>query len=263
MNNRPPISSSPSSSLNSFRKRKRNGPNIIYIVAGLLVLGGIILLVVWLTGPSKPLNTLFATETPTPTLTFTPTNTSTPTETPTPTSTATITPTATFSSPFTYTVQDGDYLALIVEKYNLGEDGIALILLLNPYGGIAPDSGFPIGIDPSTGNVLPGQVILLPNPGMELPTATPIPPDLPRGTKLDYTIQSGDTLAGIAALFNSTEEAIIAENNITDPNAIQVGQQIVVPVNLVTATPTRPPTSTPITPGAGTLLPTSTLTPIN
>ncbi len=263
MNNRPPISSSPSSSLNSFRKRKRSGPNIIYIVAGLLVLGGVILLIVWLTGPSKPLNALFATETPTPTLTFTPTNTSTPTETPSPTSTATITPTATFSSPFTYTVQAGDYLALIVEKYNLGPDGIALILLLNPYGGTAPDSGFPIGVDPSTGNVLPGQVILLPNPGMELPTATQIPPDLPRGTKLDYTIQSGDTLAGIASKFNSTEEAIIKENNITDPNAIQVGQQIVVPVNLVTATPTRPPTSTPIPPGAGTFLPTRTLTPIN
>lgn len=264
MNNRPPISSSPSNSLNAFRKRKmRGGPNIVYIVAGVLVLGGVALLVVWLTGPSKPLNTLFATETPTPTLTFTPTNTSTPSETPTSTSTATITATATFSSPFTYTVQDGDYLALIVEKYNLGDDGIALILLLNPYGGIATDTGLPIGIDPSTQNIVPGQVILLPNPGMVLPTATPIPADLPRGTKLNYTIQAGDTLAGIASKFNSTEEAIIEENNITDPNAIQVGQLLVIPVNLVTPTPTRPPTSTPITPGAGTVLPTATFTPIN
>jgi LysM repeat protein len=241
----------------------RGGPNIIYIIAGILVLGGIILLVVWLTGPSKPLNSLFATETPTPTLTFTPTNTSTPSETPTVTSTTTITPTATFSSPFTYTVQAGDYLALIVEKYNLGDDGIALILLLNPYGGTAPDTGMPIGIDPSTQNIIPGQVILLPNPGMQLPTATPIPLDLPRGTKVNYTIQAGDTLAGIASKFNSTEDAIIKENNITDPNAIQVGQLLVVPANLVTATPTRPPTSTPITPGAGTTLPTVTFTPIN
>ncbi|HET7144494.1 MAG TPA: LysM peptidoglycan-binding domain-containing protein [Anaerolineales bacterium] len=264
MNNRPPISSLPSSSLNSFRKRRmRGGPNIIYIIAGILVLGGVILLIVWLTGPSKPLNSLFATETPTPTLTFTPTNTIPPTETPPPSSTPTITPTATFSSPFTYTVQDGEYLAFIVEKFNLGDDGIALILLLNPYGGIAADTGLPIGIDPSTQNVFPGQVILLPNPGMQLPTATPIPANLPRGTKLDYTIQSGDTLAGIASKFNSTEEAIIKENNITDPNAIQVGQLLVIPVNLVTPTPTRPPTSTPITPGAGTFLPTRTFTPVN
>jgi LysM repeat protein len=264
MNNRPPISSSPSSSLNSYRKRKmRGGPNVIYIIAGLLVLGGIILLIVWLTGPSKPLNTFFATVTPTPTLTFTPTNTSTPTETPSETPTATITPTATFSSPFSYTVQNGDYLALISEKYNLGTDGIELILLLNPYSGTSSNTGFPIGIDPKTQNIIPGQVITVPNPGMLLPTATPIPVNLPRGSKLNYTIKAADTLAGIASKFNSTVDAIIKENNIKDPNAIQVGQLLVIPVNIVTATPTRPPTSTPVTPGAGTVLPTTTFTPVN
>ena len=62
-------------------------------------------------------------------------------------------------------------------------------------------------------------------------------------------MQSGDSLARIAALFNSTEEDIIKENNITDPNAIQVGQLLIIPVNMVTPTATRPPTSTPITPG--------------
>jgi LysM repeat protein len=263
MNNRPPISSSPSSSISSYRKRRqRGGPNIIYIIAGVLVLGGVILLIAWLAGPSKPINTFFATETPTPTLTFTPTNTSTPTMTSTATETATITATPTFSTSFNYTVQDGDYLALIVEKYNLGDDGVAWILLLNPYGGTS-DSGFPIGVDPATQNILPGQVLLLPAPGAPLPTATLIPADLPRGTKLDYTVQSGDTLAGIAALFNSTEEEIIKENAIVDASKIFVGQQLVIPANLVTATPTRPPTSTPITPGAGTELPTVTLTPVN
>ena len=265
MNNRPPISSSSSSSsINLLRKRKQRGggPNIIYIIAGVLFLGGVILLIAWLAGPSKPLTALFATKTPTPTMTFTPTNTSMPTETPTPTSTSTITATATFSTIFNYTVQVGDSLFSIVEKYNLGDDGIALILLLNPYGGIS-DSGFPIGIDPATLNILPGQSIVLPYPGMPLPTATPIPANLPPGTKLEYVVQSGDTLAGIASLFNSTADEIIKENNITDPNAIQVGQLLIIPVNIVTPTPTRPPTSTPITPGPGTLLPTVTFTPVN
>jgi LysM repeat protein len=263
MNNRPPISSSSSSSINLLRNRKkRGGPNIIYIIAGVLILGGIILLIAWLAGPSKPLNAIFATETPTPTLTFTPTSTSTPTETPTPTSTSTITPTATFSTIFNYTVQPGDSLFSIVEQYNLGNDGIALILLLNPYGGVS-ESGFPIGVDPTTQNIIPGQSIVLPYPGMPLPTATPIPANLPNGTKLEYIVQSGDTLAGIAALFNSTEEAIIKENSITDPNAIQVGQLLIIPVNIVTPTSTRPPTSTPVTPGPGTELPTVTFTPIN
>lgn len=265
MNNRPPISSSPSSSINSFRKRRqRGGPkNIIPIIAGVLVLGGVILLIAWLAGPSKPINALFATETPTPTMTYTPTSTSTPTATSTATSTATVTPTATFSTPFNYTVQDGDYLALISETFSLGDDGVQLILFLNPYGGISETTGFPIGIDPLTQNILPGQVILLPNPGMELPTATPIPSGLTKGTKLEHVIQAGDSLGGIAALYNSTIDDIITENKITDPNAIKVGDVLIIPVNMVTATATRPPTSTPVTPGPGTLMPTATLTPIN
>jgi len=258
MENRPPISSSPLGSISSYRKRRQRRPNIIFIAAGILVLGGLILLIVWLSGPSKPLNTLFATETPTPTLTFTPTNTSTPTETPTATSTSTVTPTPTFSAPFNYTVEAGDSLFSIVEKFNLGDDGIALILLLNPYNPV----NF-TGVDPTTLNIIPGEIILLPYPGMPLPTATPIPPDIPRGTKIDYTVQPGDTIAGIAAKYNSTEEAIVTENSITDPNALFVGQLLVIPVNLVTATPTRPPTSTPIPPGPGTSLPSPTTTSVN
>jgi LysM repeat protein len=245
--------------------RKRRQQNQVFIVwggAALLILIGIILLVIWLTGPSKPLSNLFATETPTPTITPSPTSTSTPTMTATVTETATVTFTSTPSGPFTYTVQEGDYLALIVEKYNLGDNGIALILLLNPYQGIDEGTGLPIGIDENN-NIVPGMDLLLPNPGMALPTSTPLPTDLARGTKLTYTVQAGDTLAGIASLFNSTVDDIIAENELDDPNAIFVGQKLVIPANIVTATATRPPTSTPITPGPGTEFPTATFTPIN
>lgn len=260
MNNKPPISSGSSSDvINTYRKRRRrNNPNLIYIIAGVLVLGGIALLVFWLAGPSKPLSALFATETPTPTITPSPTNTSTPTATATITSTPTVTATPTFSSPFNYTVQEGDYIALIVEKFNLGEDGVALILLLNPYN---EETG--IGISPATQVIIPGQVILLPNPGMQLPTATLVPPNMPRGSKEPYVVQAGDTLGGIASLYNSTIEDIIKENNITDPNAIEVGDLLLIPVNMVTPTATRPPTSTPVTPGPGTVLPSPTFTPIN
>jgi LysM repeat protein len=165
--------------------------------------------------------------------------------------------------PFNYTVQDGENLFVISEKYNLGDDGIQLILFLNPYGGINAETGYPIGIDPQTQNILPGQLILLPNPGMKLPTSTPIPPDLKSGTKVEYVVQAGDSLGGIAALYNSTIDDIITENSITDPNAIKVGDLLIIPANMVTPTATRPPTSTPITPGPGTLLPTTTFTPVN
>lgn len=231
---------------------------MITIAASLLILGGIALLIYWMSQPGKPINLMLATETFTPTQTHTPTNTVTPSPTFTETPSPTITLTATFSAPFTYTVEAGDSLAVIADKFDLGDDAIALIILLNPYN---PETG--IGIDPATQIVIPGQVILLPNPDMQLPTATPIPPDLPKGTKLEYVVQTGDSLGAIADKFNSTIEAIMEENNLTDPNALFVGQILNIPVNLVTPTATRPPTSTPVTPGPGTLLPTTTLTPIN
>lgn len=244
---------STSNTINKYRKRRQqNRMFILWGGAGLLVLASIIVLVTWLTGPSKPLNAMFATDTPTPTLTYTPTNTAIPTETSTITPTSTETPTSTPSSPFEYTIQEGEYLATIAERFDLGDDGIALILLLNPY-----DEATGTGIDPSTQIVYPGQIILIPNPGLELPTSTPIPSDLSSGTIIEYTIQSGDTLAYIASLFNSTVDAIIEENDMEDPNAIFVGQQLLIPVNLVTPTATRPPTSTPLTPEA-TATPTTT-----
>jgi LysM repeat protein len=241
--------------IDKYRKRRQQN-RVVFVWGGaaLLILVGIILLVVWLAGPSQPLSALFATETPTPTLTFTPTLTSTPTETPVPTETSTETLTPTQSAPYTYTVQEGDFLSTIIERENLGDGGLALILLLNPY----TDEGANNSIDPATQIIYPGQEILLPYPGMPVPTSTPIPADLPRGTELTYFIQAGDTLAGIAAAFNSTMDAIIEANDLEDPNAIFVGQQLTIPANIVTATATRPPTSTPLTPAASTSVPTAT-----
>ena len=230
--------------ISSYRK-KRQQSNVIFVygVAGLLVLSGLALLIIWLTGPSKPLTGLFATVTPTPTLTSTPTITPSPTDTPTVTSTSTLTPTLTPSAPFPYTVQEGDNLQAISTKFGLGNDGIQLILFLNPY-----DAKSASGIDPNTSNIYPGQQITIPNPGMPLPTATPIPANIFRGTKIPYNVRTGDTLAAIASKFNSTVDDIVKANNLKDANAIAVGQLLQIPVNLVTPTATRPPTSTPRTP---------------
>ncbi|MCL4259957.1 MAG: hypothetical protein KJZ52_04940, partial [Anaerolineales bacterium] len=110
-----------SNALNSARPRQRTqGAPLRYGAIGLSVFG-LIFLVIWLvSGLNTPLTTLFATETPTATLTPTPTATRTPTATATVTHTPTITLTATPSEPFPYTVVEGDSLAVIVEKYNLG-----------------------------------------------------------------------------------------------------------------------------------------------
>ena len=235
-------SGSASNTIDAYRKRQQRGPILIWVLAVLLVLVGIIILVVWFTGDNKPEISLFATETPTPTLTFTPTVTSSPT----PTATLTMTPTVTFtptpSAPFSHIVEENESFATIAEKYALGEDGILLLLALNPE---AATRGF----------VFVGEEILVPNPGMQLPTATPVPVDLPRGAELEYTILPGDTIAAIAEKFRSTEEDILEVNELEDPNNIQVGQTLIVPANLVTAVPTRLP---PTAPADSTPTPTST-----
>lgn len=213
----------------------QRGPILFYGAIALVVIG-VILLVVWLMGPNQPLGAMFATETPTATVTSTPTSTTTPTLTVTITSTATITLTATPSEPFPYTIVEGDTLPAIAEKFNLGDDGVLLLLDYNPE------------IMENGGIYYVGQTITIPPPGTERATSTPIPPDLPRGTEITYKVLPGDTVAGIAAKFNSTEEAIIAANEIDDPNALFIGQELQIPVNMVTATATLPPTSTPVTP---------------
>jgi LysM repeat protein len=83
-----------------------------------------------------------------------------------------------------------------------------------------------------------GQELLIPQEGEELPTETPLPATLLPGQKIIYRVKPGDTLESIAALFNSTAEAIAEENDIEDPNSIGIGQELIVPVNIATPTAT-------------------------
>ena len=235
LNQKPPRNTS--NVLNSYRKRRQQrGPFLIYGAAALVVIG-VIMLIVWLTSPGQAFSGLFPTETLTPTLTFTPSNTSAPTETPTITLTPTATISPTPSGPVGYIIQEGDTLFAIAERFNLGDDGILLIYQQNPEL-----------VSQFAGNIQVGQTIQIPPPGTILLTRTPIPSNLPRGTLIEYTVLGGDTLAGIAARFNSLEQNIIDENAIENANALQVGQVLQIPVNLITATATLPPTSTPVTP---------------
>jgi uncharacterized protein YkwD len=239
LNRTPPSGNNNTSNvLNAYRKRRQQrGPFLIYGLAAILLIGGIALVVRATSRGDGPLSAIFATDTPTPNLTFTPTNTSTPTSTPTETLTPTITLTPTPSEPFPYTVQENEGLGAIAEKFNLGDDGVLLLYFQNP----EIQSQF-------NGVVQAGQTILIPLPGTILPTLTPIPPNLARGTKIKYTVLAGDTLAGIAVRFNSLEQNIIDENNLENPNALDIGQVLEVPVNLVTPTATLPSTSTPVSP---------------
>lgn len=248
MLNRTPSNSS--NVINSYRKKRmQKGPFLVYGAIALVVIG-LILLIIWLAGPDKPLGAMFATETPTVTVTSTATSTFTPTITATITETPTVTLTFTPSGPQPYTIQENDSLVAIAERFNLGEDGVLLILDENPQ--IMRDQG---------GVIRVGDVITIPAPGTTRATSTSIPADLPRGRLIDYQVLPGDTLAGIAVRFNSLSEDIIEANGIEDANALQVGQTLKIPVNLVTATATLPSTSTPVTPTVEGQAATATLAP--
>jgi LysM repeat protein len=63
------------------------------------------------------------------------------------------------------------------------------------------------------------------------PTATSPSPtgDFPRNGVV-YTVQSGDTLSKIATQHGSTVRFIQDANNITNPNTVQVGQKLFIPI---------------------------------
>ena len=245
---------SPQNLIDNYRRRQKRMPFLIGGLAGLLVIAGIIILIAWFSGGKGGFKfSLFATKTPTPTQTATATPetptgtfTLTPTETLTPTACVTVTP----NGPFEYTVKEGDSCWGIAQTFNVD------VQVLQAINNFAPDKC----------PIVPGQKILVPAPGQTLPTETPLPTNIARGTKINYVIKTGDTLANIASRFNSTVEAIMTLNKITDANKLVAGQTLIVPVNLVTPTPTMAPTSTS-RPGAATTavpaggLPTITRTP--
>lgn len=49
------------------------------------------------------------------------------------------------------------------------------------------------------------------------------------GQSAVYTVQSGDTLSGIASKYGLTYQALAAYNGLSNPNLIRVGQQIKFP----------------------------------
>ena len=66
-----------------------------------------------------------------------------------------------------------------------------------------------------------------------------------------HTVQSGDTISGLALLYDVPEEDIIAANQLVNPDFLQVGMQLIIPVGglaqaAATFTPAPTPTETPI-----------------
>ena len=113
----------------------------------------------------------------------------------------------------THTVQRGESLAIIAAQY-----GTTYIVLAEMNGIANPDV------------LHVGQVLRVPAPASApAPTDSGTTAPAPQPTTGTYTVQRGDSLAIIAAKFNTNYIELARLNGITDPNVLHVGQVLRVP----------------------------------
>lgn len=183
---------------------------------------------------------------PTPTATFT----AMPTATSTPTATFTMTPSPT-ATPVTHQVLPGDTLEKIAARY---DTTVELIANQNSIANVH--------------QIDVGQILVIPTPAPPTPTPTPIPTAtivptvlMTPGSYIIYIVQVGDTLGAIASAHDTTVQAIVDLNGITNASRIYVGQELQIPsasgtpsgettvagTSAPLPTPTPLPTAIPVT----------------
>lgn len=118
----------------------------------------------------------------------------------------------------TYVVQSGDTLSGIAASHGTDWQTLARV------NGIS---------NPDT--IYPGQVLTLPGKAPQPPAPAPAPapapgPRPPAPSVGSYTVRSGDTLSSIAQQFNTSWQQLARDNRIANPDVIQVGQVLKVPV---------------------------------
>jgi len=79
---------------------------------------------------------------------------------------------------------------------------------------------------PKTPTPVPQAPTSTPQPGLVSPTPTQVPAP---GGAITHKVEWGDTLYGLAARYGTTVSAIVAANNLPNPNFIRVGQTLIIP----------------------------------
>lgn len=143
---------------------------------------------------------------------------------PVPTATITETP-----EPAPLLSLDPEYSAIIPE--NTGSQSFSLIPFIDTDPNVTPTllpsstpkSAAPVS-DPSSGVYAPKGTIPT-HPVFKLDQIQPL-----RDEELTYTVQSGDYLAAIANAYQVPLQAVIDRNELKNPETIQIGQKIILPV---------------------------------
>jgi len=179
-----------------------------------------------------------------PTAVVTPTETATITPTGTEVPTSTLIPTVTPLPPFDYTVRSGDNCGIIAANFGIS---VQSIIILNQLS--------------SQCFVSVGQKLKIPYP---TPTPAPPPTAVPNEAtqtaqaceKVQYTVQTNDTLSSISLNYNVPQDAIKFYNGLASDNVF-IGTIIIIPLCERFATPGPTPTATlpPPYPAANLLLP--------
>lgn len=105
----------------------------------------------------------------------------------------------------THVVADGETLLIIAQKY-----GISVNALISANNLSNPDL------------LTAGQTLLIPG----LSAA-----DVAAANRVIHTVSEGEGLYGIANQYNVSAEALMEANNITNPNLITVGQELIIPTS--------------------------------
>lgn len=174
----------------------------------------------------------------TPTVTRTPTRTPRPTSTPQPTPTTAATPTP--LSPIQIVVKSGDTPGGLADLCGLSVEQFML------YNSKAVDDLIVVGETLHCPAPTPRPTTTVTPVGYE-PSATPTR----SSCESIYIVQSGDTLSGIADKLKVSQAIIEQTNNITDPEALSIGQQLIIntcPTPTNTPAPTVDVNATPSPP---------------
>ncbi len=104
-----------------------------------------------------------------------------------------------------------------------------LVSLLEPPAAIPTPTRTPVPTFTPTGTPQPTAILMPTRPVAPTSTATATPTATPTSNVRAHVVQPGETLAAIAQRYGVTVEAILALNQFSNPNLIEVGQELLIP----------------------------------